>query len=458
MKYSSFSVSRLFLYFFLSFFVTFGASAQYRIELKIKGLTSKDKCYLVHAFRDEKSYIFKDTTDADASGNVVFEGKENLPQGLYSIAQGQSKLFDFVVADQKFTIETDTTNLVGNMKITGSKEAADFAEFIKKRIEIVRNANNSSPQEQQAAYDKSDELTKNYIKNHPNTFSANFLKATLSVDIPQLPANATRKDTVALTDYYYKHYFDNLDLGDDRLLRTPIIENMFDNFLNNVSYYEPDTIIKLADNLLIKTKPKSDFRKYLLLKFGQKYIMPDLLGRDKVYIHIAEKYILAEPDLFDSVTVKNNKEFVKAMKPLLLGNVIPNMQLADTLDLFTPLHQVQAKYTLVMIYDPKCGHCQETTKKLVENQDKLLAKGVKVYLACGERNKEEWKKFVKEYKTQKFINVFDSQTITDFNNTFNVKTYPAMFLVDKDKKILSNRKLEVDDFLRMIEGIEKNVK
>lgn len=455
MKYIHLHCKQLYFILIFSFLSINQLTAQYRIELKIKGLTPKDKCYLVHAFRDEKSYIFKDTTDADANGNIVFEGKENLPQGLYSIAQGQSKLFDFVVADQKFTIETDTTNLVGNMKITGSKEAADFAEFVKKHIEIVRNADKSSPQQQQAAYDKSDELTKNYIKNHPDTFSGNFLKATLSVDIPQLPANATRKDTVALTDYYYKHYFDNLDLGDDRLLRTPVIENMFDNFLDNVSYYEPDTIIRLADNLLAKTKPKSDFRKYLLLKFGQKYIMPDLLGRDKVYIHIAEKYILAEPDLFDSVTVKNNKEFVRAMKPLLLGNVIPNMQLTDTLDLSTPLLQVQAKYTLVMIYDPKCGHCQETTKKLVENQDKLLAKGVKVYMACGERNKDEWRKFIREYKTQKFINVFDSLTITDFNNTFNVKTYPAMFLVDKDKKILSNRKLEVEDFLRMIEGIDK---
>ncbi len=438
-----------------SFLFTIIASAQYRLDFKIKGLDNKEKCYLVHAYRDDKSYIFKDTADINTTGGFVFEGNENLPQGLYSVAKGKAKLFDFVLVDQKFSIETDTTDLINSMKITGSKEASDFAEFVKARIAIMRKLDKNNPESQKIAFEQTDKLTRDYVKSHPNMFSGNFMKATLNVDLPTLPPNATLKDTLAVNAYYFNHYFDNIELSDDRLIRTPILENAFDYYMGNIMYSDPDTIIKYADEVIAKTKLNSEFRKLIILKFGQKFIAPDLLGRDKVYIHIAEKYIIGEPKLFDTTTVNTNIKFVKSMKPLLLGNVIPNAFLTDTLDIFSPLHGVISKYTLFVLYDPLCGHCQEYTKKLVENQSQLITKGIKVYLACHERNKDQWKKFIKDYKTEKFINVFDSQTITDFTALYNSTNLPTAFFLDKDKKILSNKRLEINDLFRMIEGIEK---
>jgi peroxiredoxin len=438
----------------LTFFSTLILKAQYRIELNIRYLGSKDKCYLVHAYRDEKTYIFKDTADVK-DGKIIFEGKDNLPQGLYSLAKGQSKMFDFVLVDQKFSIETDTLDIINNMKIFGSKESSDFAEFVKERIKIMKAMDRTNPNSQQEAYQKVDKLTKDFVKNHSGQFSGNFMKATISIDLPQMPPNPTRKDTLFVNNYYFKHYFDNIDLADDRLIKTPIIDGALDYYIENVSYSEPDTIIKYVDEILAKTKPNSDFRKVIIMKFGQAFIAPKLLERDKVYIHIAEKYIIGEPNQFDSTTVKTNVNFVKSMKPLLIGNIIPNAYLTDTLDKYVPLHSVNSKYTLFVIYDPKCGHCQDYTKTLVQNFDKLKAKGITIYMACHERNKEEWKKFIKEYKTEGFINVFDSQTITDFTKLYNSTSLPVAFLLDKNKKILSNKRLEIEGLERMVEMNDK---
>lgn len=439
----------------LTLFSTTLIKAQYRIELTIKGLDQKDKCYLVHAYRDDKTYIFKDTADVLADGKIIFEGKENLPQGLYSLAKGQTKMFDFILADQKFSIETDTVDIINHMKITGSKEASDFAEFIKERIKIMKSSDKTNPQSQQETYQKIDKLTKDYVKNHVGQFSGNFMKATLNIDLPEMPKNATMKDTIYINNYYFRHYFDNIDLTDDRLIRTPIIDNALQYYIDNISYSEPDTIIKYVDEVLAKTKPNSDFRKVIIMKFGQAFISHNLLGRDKVYVHIAEKYIIGEPNQFDSTTVKINVGFVNAMKPLLIGNTIPNAYLTDTLDRFVPLHSVNSKYTLFVIYDPKCGHCQDYTKTLVADYEKLKAKGITIYMACHERNKDEWKKFIKEYKTERFINVFDSQTITDFTKLYNSTSLPVAFLLDKNKKILSNKRLNNSSLERMVEMNDK---
>ena len=75
---------------------------------------------------------------------------------------------------------------------------------------------------------------------------------------------------------------------------------------------------------------------------------------------------------------------------------------------------------------------------------------MKIYMACGTRDKKKWLNFIKEFKVQKFINVYDSYTMTDFTNNFNTTVYPNLLFLDKDKKILANKKLDVEQYLKII--------
>lgn len=105
-------MKRLFNLFFLStlFIVnTVTAKDGYTITMKING-ASKDEKFLLGYYYGDKQYI-RDSAKCDATGKVVFKGKEALDGGIYLIASSDKKLlFDFVVAEQEFSLETDTSD------------------------------------------------------------------------------------------------------------------------------------------------------------------------------------------------------------------------------------------------------------------------------------------------------------------------------------------------------------
>ena len=440
------------------FFLSQNAFSQHRIELKIKGLRDST-LYLVHHYED--TFLSQDTAKVNALGVAIFEGKKKLPQGFYVVAMGRSRIFDVIIDDQNFSMETDTADYTNNLKITGSIEAKLFQDFISQANTKAQKLKGASDDQKRLVYRDLEKFQKDYVKAHEGTFTGNILKAGEEIEVPPLPQKATLQDTINQSNYYFKHYWDNINLSDERMLRTPFVGKKIDTYLKNISFFEPDTIIQIADVIIEKTPRKSDLRKYIVGKFAQKFIAPEIMGREGVYIHVAEKYIIKDLDSgWDTSSIRRNKEYVTKMKPVLLGNKILNMDMTDTLDVYTPLYGVKANYTLVMIYDPECHHCQETTKKLLEEYPKLSAKGVKIYLACGTRDKKKWLNFIKEFKAQKFINVYDSFTMTDFSNNFNTTVYPNLIFLDKDKKILANKKLDVEQYLKIIavEETKKAVK
>ena len=430
------------------FFITQNTFSQHRIELKIKGLRDST-LYLVHHYED--TFLSQDTAKVNASGVAIFEGKKKLPQGFYVVAMGRSRIFDVIINDQIFYMETDTADYTNNLKITGSVEAKLFQDFISQVNIKAQKLKGADDTQKRLIYNELEKFQKEYTKAHEGTFTSNILKAGEEIEVPPLPQKATLQDTINQSNYYFKHYWDNINLSDERMLRTPFVGKKMDTYLKNISFFEPDTIIQIADLIIAKTPRKSDLRKYVVGKFAQKFIAPEIMGREGVYIHVAEKYIIKDVDSgWDTSSIRRNKEYVTKMKPVMLGNKILNMDMTDTLDVYTPLYGVKANYTLVMIYDPECHHCQETTKKLLDEYPKLSIKGVKVYLACGTRDKKKWLNFIKEFKAQRFINVYDSYTMTDFSNNFNTTVYPNLIFLDKDKKILANKKLDVEQYLKII--------
>ena len=73
----------------------------YRIEATLAGLRDTS-CILGHYNYSGQQFIAKDTVRADATGRMVFEGRENLPGGLYLILlPGQQKLVQIVYSGKE---------------------------------------------------------------------------------------------------------------------------------------------------------------------------------------------------------------------------------------------------------------------------------------------------------------------------------------------------------------------
>ena len=265
--------------------------------------------------------------------------------------------------------------------------------------------------------------------------------------------------------FYKKHYFDNIDLNDDRFIRTPFLQRKIDKFFEDLVVQESDSIRKEAD-ILLKPIQNADVRKYVIYKIASTYENHNVVGTDAAFVHMAEKYYLGEPSLWDTSTVRRMKERVQVLKPLLIGKRIPNMFLTDPQGKLIQLHTTGGNYTVMFLYDPDCSHCKEETPKLLAQQAYFKSKGIQVFAASIVREMDLWKKFIAEFKIQSWINGIDihkniktgkEEYFTDFRNTFDVYSTPIVYILDKNKRIIGKR-IPVDKIQEFIEFTEKKAR
>ncbi len=444
---------------------------KFEIKGQIKGLQNTE-LYLSHYFGSNQQVI-KDTAQSDLNGNFTFSGIEELPQGLYFVNFSKNKLIDFVIGDPFFSFETDTLNLIANMQIHQSNENEAFFSYQKKMnlmfSEFSKEKNNT-PQRIESFKKQAANFQNEWLSTNKDLFVSKLIRATLEVEIPKYAKPVvTKKDSADLYKFQYsfykKHYFDNLDLNDERFLRSPFLQKKVDKYFEDLVVQQVDSISNEADNLLRKVK-QIDIRKYIIYKIANTYENSKIVGTEGAFVHMAEKYYIGEPALWDTSTVRQLKERVKILKPLLIGKKFPEMYLTNPDGKLITANTIPGKYTLVFLYDPECSHCRQETPKLVALKPFFKDKGISVLAASIVREKDKWKKFISEFKTSEFYNGIDihkNQTTgkeeyyTDFLKTFDVYSTPVIYLLDAKKNIIVKR-ITVDDIKGFIQYYEKGIK
>ncbi|MFM7727029.1 MAG: DUF4369 domain-containing protein, partial [Flavobacteriales bacterium] len=227
------------LFIALSCFFSFalsGATKGYDIKVRIVGLKDTD-CYLGNHYGD-KQYV-KDTVRVDGEGWMNFKGDESLEGGIYLVILPNKTYFELLIdSEQKFTVETDTMDYVGNLKVTGSLENKlfnDHQKFLiakgqesqayKDQLELFKNNKDSAAAIRKRMQDL-DKQVKDYriqlMKDHPKTFMAKIILTMQEPEVPEAPKDEKGNviDSTFQFNYYKSHFLDNVDFGDDRLLRT----------------------------------------------------------------------------------------------------------------------------------------------------------------------------------------------------------------------------------------------
>jgi len=447
-----------------------GNRSGFSIKGHLTGLANTE-VYLAHYFGSTQQVI-KDTASVDAQGNFHFQGTEELPMGLYLISFQKTKYLDFILGNTRFSFESDTLDAVAHMKITGSPENEAFYAFqseMMKQYGLLRNPS-LPPAQINALRQSIKNFQETWLQKNKDLFVSKLIKATFDPEIPPFKRVVkTKKDSSDLYQfqyqYYKKHYFDNLDLNDDRFIRTPFLQRKVDKFFEDLVVQESDSISKEAD-LLLKPIRNADVRKYVVYKIASTYENHNFVGTDAAFVHMAEKYYLGEPSLWDTSTVRRMDERVKVLKPLLIGKRIPDMFLTDPQGKLIHLHATGGNYTVMFLYDPDCSHCKEETPKLLAQNAYFKSKGIQVFAASIVRDMDMWKKFIAEFKIQSWTNGIDihrniktgkEEYFTDFRKTFDVYSTPIVYILDKNKKIIGKR-IPVDKIQEFIEFTEKKSK
>ena len=453
------------------------AQTGYKIDFKIKGW--KDTTVYLGFYNWDQTYI-KDTARVSSEGAFSFDATKTLPQGIYFLVLSQSKIFDIVISsDQHFSMETSNEDYIGSMKVTGDEDNKLFFEnitfnmerhkeaepFIKILQDTTIKKDDPRKKEAQESFSKVNEKVmafhKEIIAKHPSTLTARMFKISKQIEIPDAPKKADGSiDSTFQFRYYRQHFFDNFDLADEAMLRLEkvIYKDKVKEYLEKLFVPDPDTITRAIVKLAEKSKKNQETYKYLVWNCLVNYQAPEIMGLDRVYVNIYDKYFASgEMDYWVSDAIKKNiKDVAEKLRGSLVGDQGRNLMMQDLNLQPKSLYDIKKKYTLLLFYDPDCGHCREETPKLMEFYTKNKIKfDLDVFAVSADSSVKKMKDFVKEFKTSGWINVYGARSYHEhYSKFYYAEQTPTLYILDSKKKIIA-KKPPVDKLEEFLINYEK---
>ncbi len=466
------SMNRIFItILFLSCFCSLQAKKGYEIKVKIDGFSEKE---LFLAYHYGGSQYIKDTVNVGTDGYFTFAGEEALDCGLYlAVLPPNNDIFQILIEDnQHFSMTTQKEDLVGAMQVKDSKNNIQFYEYLQflntkgKEAKTLReekealgdNEKKTKPiQEKLNTLDKAvKEYQRKAVDKSPNSLLAAIISGSWEVQIPKELKDKER--------YLYakKHWFDNINFKNSCLLRSPILNNKADYYIEKLTPQHPDSISQSVDAILEKARPNEDIFKYFLVTYLNKYAKSKIVGMDAVYVHIAEKYYASgQAPWTDEEQLLKIVENAEKLKPLLIGKTAPEIKVPELdidgtlaikdaesehkrfkLNPAVSLQDIDSPFTILFIWSPDCGHCKKSMPDIIKFYDEYKEKGVKLYSICHKNYKEtpSCAEFIKERpEMMTWLNLTDPYFRSRYAQIYDVKSTPQVYILDEKKEILSKR-------------------
>jgi peroxiredoxin len=447
-----------------------------QIGIKMKGL--KDTTLFLANYYGDK-ILKADSVRLNHEGAGMLEREKLYKEGLYLFYLNDKNYFEFLMGnDQQFSIEADFKNSTQN-KFNGAAESVAFHEYqsylnkqkakqihYQNRLKQLQPKGDSIPIYQKELAELNDSMERYWRETsskYKGTFLADFFLSMMIpvADEPIIPASAKNPDSLKWVHKYTfmkDHYWDNFNFAQSGLIRTPLFQEKLNTYFKNMILQIPDSLIQPMIRVIEKSRQNEEVYRYVFLYLLNESNQSQIMGMDKVFVVLSEKYVLNDPKSWlDTAVVSKIRERVIAVKPNLIGNTAPELKLQDSEGNYYSLRQMNAKFTLLYFWEPDCNHCQKTTPQL--NKDlfqELKGKGVDIYAVLTQNNKEKWMKAVQEYKIQEWTNVWDPMYTSNFRRLYDVTSTPIIYILDKNKKIVAKR-LDVESAVKFLK-VQLNLK
>jgi thiol-disulfide isomerase/thioredoxin len=438
------------------------------INGEITGL--KDSTVMLAYYFGGKQYA-TDTAEV-VNGKFSFKGDKELKGGMYLVVLGNQQYFDLIVSEQNFSFTTKLTDLIGSMIFKNSKENPPFYEYlnfitemqkevtpVRQQMETAEGDAKKALQEKATAIDsKVKKFRSDFMKNNADKFFSKIVTATTEIEIPESPLDSTGSpDKTFPYRFYKKHFWDNIDFSDERMLRTPIFYNKMDQYLDKLTAKHPDSINVSADVLIELSKANGDIFQYVVSYITSTYERSKIMGMDAVFVHMVEKYYITNQcDWVDSTQLIKIADRAQKIAPNLIGRKASEFLdfygrpfMKDTIGNLHTLQAINADYTVLVFYGPTCGHCKKEIPKVKHDIDSLIAAeyNIETFAVATEFDKADWKKFIHEQKIGDWTNVADINhdeegnpvASSDWRDKYDIYSTPVIYLLDKEKKIIAKR-------------------
>lgn len=414
------------LFFVIAFGTTLFAQA-YEIKLHVKNADNKEVKLIYYLGNNQ--YI-KQKGKFNKKGIYLFKGNEYLPTGIYKILIGTNNYFDVLIRnEQKFSLSSDTTDLIGHMKVKNSKENELFFDYQKKVILLKTKLQGLNDQAQLSGKDsitlnklkqeiaktekELDNLWQNTLKKYPQSYLSKILKAYNSMNVNEF------------------------DFSDPEMLRTPIYYTMLRLFIKQNINKKPEYIIYETKKLLDSLKNTPENYHYVaeyLLNFYNTFYKN---GMNEVFVFIADHYFLPnKANWFSKEQLSKIQERRDVLAQCLPGNLAPDLTLESISGEYLSLNQTEAKFVLLYFWSANCGHCTKSSTILKQYYPKLQEKNIEIFAVNIDKDTKAWKKKVESMDLE-WINCHDENEISNFRVKYYVYGTPLLYLINSKHKILS---------------------
>jgi Domain of unknown function (DUF5106) len=441
----------------------------YDIKITIKGIQSE--IALLGYYYGDKTYVV-DSAKVDAkSGKMRFFGNRKLLEGVYFVANTEGVILEFIVNGWKdFSISTDYNAILDSASVFRSEENKYYFDYLKtvkkkqseiKKLQLdlsllqFKNDYETFNMYQRKIIEKYrfiDNLTYSSIKRYPDLFFTKLINAnrTPSVSDDIRPFDDSGKPNP--TYYYYgcRHFWDEFDFNDTRLLRSKVYVQKVRQYLDQILHSDIDSMKRYSDFLLSKSKVTLEFYQSTLncvtQFFENRIAQPN---GDMMYIYIVENYHQRTGSGVNVSKLAEMNEKVKHLKAYMIGQKVPDLQFSDKKGFTRCLNENKSKWTLLYFNDLEVETVRTNLNLFNELCRDYDCRDLKGYTVCR-NGVNEWLSFTK-LKTEI---VYD--TIADENKYTHIyNECPVLYLLNKENQIVE-RANGIDEMRKILRGKDLN--
>ena len=355
-----------------------------------------------------------------SDGEAVWAPVNRLDEGIYFLTDAeQTGRFDFLLgSDQDFEIQLNSfeSNVAW---IRGAEESELFWAYQK----LVQNKYRS--REEKVAYTRSllDKAT-----------DGSMLQLVLNAMLPVVP-----QDEDVIEDSF--RFWDNYDLSDKRLVRTPFFAQRIDYYLRRELPQRQDVIMAGMLPLLAKAEQDDEVLKLVATTALNYAVENTIMGIDALGYEVISRYYLSGRfGVLPQRQLDMLNDYVKHTVNCRVGHkgkdIIVNALEKEKGQV--SLYAVDAPYVLLLFWEPDCDYCKRLVPSL---RDGVLAKyhnqGLRVFAVNTQNDYDKWKNYVVDNELFDWCHGYLSNSGSACMTDYGVQGTPFMYILDNENKIIA---------------------
>lgn len=262
-------------------------------------------------------------------------------------------------------------------------------------------------------------------------------------------------DNTPLPNYHPQDTPTLEEIGDARLIFTKFGEDLVDKRLNQICQMPVKEAIKEIDILLNNKYLTDSIYKALIVKKSYRFFKEtNIMGREGVAIHIAQKYIKDNPAFADDPISYDATYFSELNMRSLVGMQAPSFALKDTSGILRTIDELLGYYTIVYFYSEDCANCAKETQKLVSFIDNYSQTPLGLYtvnIKSNNSSEKSWHEYLDKFSTiNPFVTRIDVSTLSNDSTyyspllNYGIVSFPTLYLIAPNGKIIG-RKIKTEN-------------